>query len=208
VEAGVALAAHQLVLLVLAGEGHEGRVNNPSTKAEHQVQGGFLLDVVILEGAAILELLASEDETLLIWRDSFLVLDLGLDGVDGVACLDLEGDGFTGEGLDENLQKANICHQSADRMLEKSQGHSALYLRIECEEYGSTVGNTGHTKARRWRWRVFMVDDTAISFQVAKLSSCASETARYSPKAIQMGFWHKSASKKQTVKGGRGNEGW
>ena len=59
---------------------------------------------------------------------TFLVLDLGLDGVDGVACLDLEGDGFTGEGLDENLQKANICHQSADRMLEKSQGHTTLSI--------------------------------------------------------------------------------
>ena len=74
---------------------------------------------------------------------TFLVLDLGLDGVDGVACLDLEGDGFAGEGLDENLQKANICYRSADRTLGKSQGHSALYLRIECEEYGNTVGNTG-----------------------------------------------------------------
>merc|ERR1712138_53998 len=31
-----------------------------STETEHEVQGGLLLDVVILEGAAILELLAGE----------------------------------------------------------------------------------------------------------------------------------------------------
>eukprot|EP00656_Telonema_subtile_P050072 TRINITY_DN638_c0_g1_i19.p1 TRINITY_DN638_c0_g1~~TRINITY_DN638_c0_g1_i19.p1 ORF type:complete len:142 (+),score=2.69 TRINITY_DN638_c0_g1_i19:117-542(+) len=41
-------------------------------EAEHQVEGRLLLDVVILKGAAILELLAGED--------TLLVLDLGLDG--------------------------------------------------------------------------------------------------------------------------------
>ena len=39
----------------------------------------LLLDVVIREGATVLELLAGEDETLLIGGDSLLVLDLGLD---------------------------------------------------------------------------------------------------------------------------------
>ena len=36
-------------------------------------------------------------------RDSFLVLDLGLDVVDSVGRLHLEGDRLTGQGLDENL---------------------------------------------------------------------------------------------------------
>jgi hypothetical protein len=36
------------------------------------------LDVVVTEGAAVFELLASEDEALLIWGDAFLVLDFGL----------------------------------------------------------------------------------------------------------------------------------
>ena len=34
---------------------------------------------------------------------AFLVLDLGLDVLDGVGWLDLQGDGLAGEGLDENL---------------------------------------------------------------------------------------------------------
>jgi hypothetical protein len=38
----------------------------------------LLLDVVVGEGAAILELLAGEDETLLVRGNAFLVLDLGL----------------------------------------------------------------------------------------------------------------------------------
>jgi len=48
-------------------------------------------------------LLSSEDESLLVWWDSFLVLDLGLDILDGVSWLDIKGDGLTSEGLDEDL---------------------------------------------------------------------------------------------------------
>jgi len=67
------------------------------------MEGGLLLDVVIREGSAVLELLSSEDESLLIWRDTFLVLDLGFDVLNGVSWLNVEGDGLTGKGLDEDL---------------------------------------------------------------------------------------------------------
>ena len=56
------------------------------------MEGRLLLDVVVGKGAAVLELLASEDEALLIRRDTLLVLDLGLDVLDGVRRLDLKGD--------------------------------------------------------------------------------------------------------------------
>ena len=62
-----------------------------------KVKGGLLLDVVVAEGAAVLELLAGEDQALLVGRDALLVLDLGLDIVDRVRGLDLEGDGLTRE---------------------------------------------------------------------------------------------------------------
>jgi len=65
-----------------------------STKAQHQVKRGLLLDVVVRKGASVLKLLTSEDETLLIRGDSFLILDLGLNVVDGVRGLNIEGDGF------------------------------------------------------------------------------------------------------------------
>lgn len=48
------------------------------------MKSGLLLDVVIAQSTAILELLASEDETLLVGGDAFLVLDLGLDIVDRI----------------------------------------------------------------------------------------------------------------------------
>ena len=59
------------------------------------MQGRFLLDVVVAQGSAILELLAGEDETLLVRRNAFLVLNLALDVVDGVAGFDLESDGLS-----------------------------------------------------------------------------------------------------------------
>jgi len=67
---GIALAADQLVLLVLTSQCQQRWVNNSSSQTQHQVQGGLLLDVVVLQGAAILELLASKDKTLLVRRDS------------------------------------------------------------------------------------------------------------------------------------------
>lgn len=60
-----------------------------------------LLDIIITQRPAILELLAREDQALLVGRDALLVLDLGLDVVDGVGRFDLERDGLAGEGFDE-----------------------------------------------------------------------------------------------------------
>ena len=100
---GVALAADHLLTVVLAGEGLEGGLNDTTTEAEHKVEGGLLLDVVVRESAAILELLTGEDQALLIGGDTLLVLDLGLDVVNGIRGLDLKGDGLAREGLDEDL---------------------------------------------------------------------------------------------------------
>jgi len=67
----------------LAGESlHEDLHTTTETKDE--VECGLLLDVVVAQRTSVLELLAGEDETLLVWGDAFLVLDLGLHIVDGV----------------------------------------------------------------------------------------------------------------------------
>ena len=74
-----------------------------TSESEDKVKSRFLLNVVIRESAAILELLSSEDESLLIRRDSFLVLNLGLDVVDGVRSFNIESDGFACQRFDEDL---------------------------------------------------------------------------------------------------------
>merc|ERR1711896_71751 len=74
----------------LAGEGlHEDLHTSPQT--EHKVKSALLLDVVVGQSPAILELLASEDQPLLVRGDALLVLDLGLDILDGVGGLNLKG---------------------------------------------------------------------------------------------------------------------
>ncbi len=39
------------------------------------MEGRLFLDVVVGEGAAVFELLAGEDQALLVWWDAFLVCD-------------------------------------------------------------------------------------------------------------------------------------
>jgi len=71
------------------------------------------LDVVVGEGSSVFKLLSSEDESLLIWRDTFLVLNLGLDVLNGVCWLDIEGDGLSSKSLDEDLHTTS---KSEDQM--------------------------------------------------------------------------------------------
>ena len=61
------------------------------------MESGLFLDVVVGQSTAVLQLLSSENETLLIRRNAFLVLNLGLYVVDGIARLDFKGDGLAGD---------------------------------------------------------------------------------------------------------------
>eukprot|EP00195_Chlamydomonas_chlamydogama_P012067 CAMPEP_0202894468 /NCGR_PEP_ID=MMETSP1392-20130828/3875_1 /ASSEMBLY_ACC=CAM_ASM_000868 /TAXON_ID=225041 /ORGANISM="Chlamydomonas chlamydogama, Strain SAG 11-48b" /LENGTH=112 /DNA_ID=CAMNT_0049579189 /DNA_START=152 /DNA_END=487 /DNA_ORIENTATION=- len=61
VQAGIALAADHLILVVLPGQDLQRWLNDATAQTQHQVEGGLLLDVVVSQGAAILQLLASEN---------------------------------------------------------------------------------------------------------------------------------------------------
>ncbi len=91
---GVTFAANTLVAIILLGQHGKRRIVNSSTQAKDQVESTLLLDVIVAQCAAIFALFSREDETLLIRGDSFLVLDFGLDIIDGVGGLDIEGDCF------------------------------------------------------------------------------------------------------------------
>merc|ERR1712112_448072 len=71
------------------------------------MQSGLLLNVVVGEGPTVLELLASEDQPLLIWGNSFLVLDLGLNILDGVRGFHLQSDRLASQGLNEDLHSTS-----------------------------------------------------------------------------------------------------
>jgi len=74
-----------------------------ATKSEDQVKGGFFLDVVITQGTSVLELLSSKDQPLLVWWNSFLVLDFRLHVLDSITGLNFQCDSFASQGLHEDL---------------------------------------------------------------------------------------------------------
>ena len=75
-----------------------------TTQTEDKVESGLLLEVIVAEGATDFQLLAHEDEALLIGRDALLVLDLRLNVVDRIGRFDLERDCLARQGLDEALR--------------------------------------------------------------------------------------------------------
>jgi len=125
-----------------------------SSKSEDEMKSGFLLDVVVRKGSSILELLSSEDESLLIGWDSFLVLDLGLDVLNGVGWLDLEGDGLSSESLDEDLHTTS---ESEDEM------EGGFLLDVVVGE-GSSVFEllTGEDKSLLIGWDALLVLDLSL----------------------------------------------
>ena len=65
------------------------------------MQSGLFLDVVVSESAAFLQLLARKDQTLLVGRDAFLVLDLLLDVFDRVRAVHVDYESFACEGFEK-----------------------------------------------------------------------------------------------------------
>lgn len=106
---------------------HTGLCGGVGLQAQDQVQGGFLLDVVVAQGAAILELLACKNQALLIRWDTFFVLDLGFGVFDGVGRLHVQGDGFSGQRFDKDLHgpHASGGHEGGEQaqVSEKSGDH-------------------------------------------------------------------------------------
>jgi len=87
----------------LSREGLDEDLHGTTSKSKDKMKGGLLLDVVIRESSTIFELFSSEDQSLLLWWNSFLVLNLRLNVGDGVIRLDIQGDGLPCKRLDEDL---------------------------------------------------------------------------------------------------------
>jgi hypothetical protein len=87
------------------------------------MQSGFLLDVVVGKSSSVFELLASKNESLLVGRNTFLVLNLCFDIVYGIGRFHFECNRFTRECFDENLHGVVNC-------VEKKRG---AYLQFTSE---------------------------------------------------------------------------
>ena len=71
------------------------------------MKSGFFLDVVVSKSSSVIELFSSENKSLLIWRDSFFVLDLLFDVFNRVRWFNFKSDCFTSQGLDEDLHSTS-----------------------------------------------------------------------------------------------------
>ena len=97
---------------------------HPSAEAEDKMERRLLLNVatgnihtttvwtsrhglLVGKSAPIFELLAGKDQSLLVGRDTFLVLNLRLHVVDSIGRLDFERDRLARQGLDEDLHSAS-----------------------------------------------------------------------------------------------------
>merc|ERR1719464_532508 len=77
------------------------------------MKGRLFLDVVVRQSSSIFQLFSSKDQSLLIWRDTFLVLDLCLDILNSITRLHLQSDGLASQSLDKDLHTTS---QSQDKM--------------------------------------------------------------------------------------------
>ena len=100
----------------------------PEGGEQDEVEGGFPLNVVVLESATVLKDATGKNKALLVRWEALHVLDEGLDALDGVAALDIEGDDTVVENANKDLrgpgascQKAE--EQDADEKVTESSGH-------------------------------------------------------------------------------------
>merc|ERR1711992_237147 len=77
------------------------------------MEGRLLLDVVVRKSSSILQLLSSKDQPLLVWGNALLVLNLGLDILNGVRRLHLQSDSLASQGLHKDL---HTTPQSQDQV--------------------------------------------------------------------------------------------
>merc|ERR1712018_350779 len=81
------------------------------------MKGRLLLDVVVRESSSILQLLSSKDQPLLVWGNALLVLNLGLDILNGVRRLHLQSDGLASQGLDKDLHTSSQSENQVEGRL-------------------------------------------------------------------------------------------
>ena len=120
-----------------------------TTQTKDQVQSRLLLDVVVAQGTTIFQLFTSKDQTLLVWWNAFLVLNLGLHILDSVAGLHFKSDGLAGQRLDKDLHATSQT---------KDQVQSRLLLDVVVAQ-GTTVFQLFTSKDQTllvW-WNAFLV---------------------------------------------------
>ena len=94
----------------------------------------LLLDVVIGQDHAILQLPTCEDQSLLVRRDSCPACDSRLEGLHSQRRHNTNSDGLTRQGLHEDLHITKICNMQGWLILDIVVGQGALVLQMPVSE--------------------------------------------------------------------------
>ena len=74
-----------------------------SAKSKNQVESRFFLDVIVRESTSVFQLLSSENQSLLIGGNSFLILNLLFHSLDSIRGFNFESDCFSSQSFHEDL---------------------------------------------------------------------------------------------------------
>ncbi len=88
---------------------------------------------------------------MLVRGDSFLILDLLLDILDGVAGFDFQSDGFTGQGFDEDLHSSSQTKYQMEGglLLDVVVRQSSAIFQLLSSEDESRLGKDGMKNAEQ-----------------------------------------------------------
>lgn len=91
----VALTAHHLLAVVLLGQSSQGGLDHSSSHLEEHFNGGGLADSAGADRLRVVQLLSSENKTLVVVVDVLLLLNHLLDVLHGLRGLNLKRDGVS-----------------------------------------------------------------------------------------------------------------
>lgn len=74
-----------------------------SSRSANLIESGAVFYVVVRKSPPVWKYFVIVDESLFMCGSAYFVLNLSFDVFNGVSWLDLEGDGFTSDGLDDDL---------------------------------------------------------------------------------------------------------
>ncbi|CAL6077554.1 Conserved_hypothetical protein [Hexamita inflata] len=88
------------------------------------------MDVVVGQNTSIVELLSGENETLLVWRDGFFVLNLTLQVLNSVSRLHVESDDFLCQSFQIFLVSNKFMRNCFKTILTKINAEEAFIMVI------------------------------------------------------------------------------
>ena len=136
---------------------------------------GLLRDVVVTQGSTVLELLAGEDEALLVRRDALLVLDLLLHIINSVGRLDVQRDGLARQRLDEDLrarESSGVCRREFSSRFEKE---ASCAIADVCLGIAAAASSLGDVCARAPRCTALHGDGAVSRFTATVVARAARE---------------------------------